>query len=206
MDASASSPTVSSPKSPKSKKAAKKPSAAAKAKKPANHPSYREMIVKSIGALKDRKGSSRQALLKHIANTYKVGDNLNKVNASIKIGLRAMIADGTIQQAKGHAGSFKIAQKPTKATGAKPRMKKPKTLKKKASPKKPKKAAAATVAAAEAAPAAAAASPKAAKKPKSPKKKKAATTKKPKKATTKTTKKAKKPKSPKKAKAAAKKA
>ena len=42
---------------PKVKKAAAKP------KKPASHPKYSEMIAAALGALKERSGSSRQAIL-----------------------------------------------------------------------------------------------------------------------------------------------
>ena len=49
---------------PKVKKAAAKP------KKPASHPKYSEMIAAALGALKERSGSSRQAILRYIqANT-----------------------------------------------------------------------------------------------------------------------------------------
>jgi histone H1/5 len=39
---------------------------AAKPKKPAAHPKYSEMVGKAIAALKERGGSSRQAILKYI--------------------------------------------------------------------------------------------------------------------------------------------
>jgi hypothetical protein len=39
---------------------------AAKHKKPAAHPKYSEMVGKAIAALKERGGSSRQAILKYI--------------------------------------------------------------------------------------------------------------------------------------------
>ena len=50
--------------------AAKK--APAKPKKPAEHPTYAVMIGAAIAALKDRTGSSRQAILKYICANYKV--------------------------------------------------------------------------------------------------------------------------------------
>jgi hypothetical protein len=46
-------------KSPKKK-------TAAKPKKPSAHPKYSEMVGKAISALKERGGSSRQAILKYI--------------------------------------------------------------------------------------------------------------------------------------------
>merc|ERR1739838_1001843 len=62
-----------------SKKAAKpkkeKKAAAPKAKKaaaPAAHPKYSVMIAAAIEALKDRTGSSRQAILKYVTANYEV--------------------------------------------------------------------------------------------------------------------------------------
>ncbi len=46
-----------------------------------SHPKYDEMIVKALGTLKERKGSSRQAILKHLLQNYKLGDNLKVVSA-----------------------------------------------------------------------------------------------------------------------------
>ena len=43
------------------------------AKKPAEHPSFAVMIAAAIGSMKDRKGSSRQAIEKYICSNYKVG-------------------------------------------------------------------------------------------------------------------------------------
>jgi histone H1/5 len=39
------------------------------------HPTYKEMIVKAIADLKDRKGSSRIAIKKYILANYTVIDN-----------------------------------------------------------------------------------------------------------------------------------
>ena len=52
---------------------AKKPAAP---KKPAEHPKYAAMINAAVAALKERGGSSRQAILKYIIANYKVGDKL----------------------------------------------------------------------------------------------------------------------------------
>merc|ERR1712224_419085 len=46
--------------------------AAAKPKAPAAHPPYASMIKAAIKALGDKKGSSRQAILKYICANYKV--------------------------------------------------------------------------------------------------------------------------------------
>ena len=54
-------------------------------KKPAEHPKYIEMIVAAVGALKERKGSSRQAILKYIQANYKVTDG---ANVHVKLALK----------------------------------------------------------------------------------------------------------------------
>ena len=53
----------------KTKKVAKKP-----ATKP-EHPTYKEMVAAAVAALKERKGSSRQAIVKYIKGNYKVNDS-----------------------------------------------------------------------------------------------------------------------------------
>lgn len=52
--------------SPKKKVAAKKPV------KPAEHPKYIDMMKAAVGALKERNGSSRQAIEKYIKANYKI--------------------------------------------------------------------------------------------------------------------------------------
>lgn len=118
------------------------------AKKPADHPKYSEMIGAAIAALKERSGSSRQAIAKYIAANYKVGDS---AGTHIKMALKKAVAKGDLVQVKGTgaSGSFKLPKKapaPKKPAAAKkPAAKKPaakKAAAKKATPKKtPKKAA-----------------------------------------------------------------
>ena len=172
-------------------KTAPKKKAAAKPKKPSTHPKYSEMIQKAIGALKERGGSSRQAILKYVCREYSVGTDERTINAHLKMALRAGVKNGSLKQSKGTgaSGSFRIGEKAVKPkTAKKPAAAKPAAAKKAkkpakpaakkaASPKKkavkkpstPKKAAAKKPAAkkAKAAPAKKAASPKkaAAKKP-----------------------------------------
>ena len=43
-----------------------------KPKKPAAHPKYSKMVGKAIAALKERGGSSRQAILKYIMASFNV--------------------------------------------------------------------------------------------------------------------------------------
>ncbi|KAL8559425.1 hypothetical protein ACOMHN_045222 [Nucella lapillus] len=161
------SDAAAAPASP-AKKAAKKPK---KPTKPADHPKYNEMIAAAVTSLKERGGSSRQAILKYVMANYKVGNEVTKINARVKTALKSGVKAGTLKQPKGTgaSGSFRLGDK--KVT-AKPAAKKPKAAKKPAAKKaaKPKKAAA--------------------KKPKSPAKKAA----KPKKAAKSPAKKAAKPK------------
>merc|ERR1712154_694849 len=111
---------------------------AKKAKAPAAHPKYSVMIPSAIAGLKDRSGSSRQAILKWIKANYKVehpqaGQHLN-------MALKAGVKKGTLKMARASgkgAGSFKLGEKPKVAKKAK----KPKAAKKKAVKKPAKKAA-----------------------------------------------------------------
>ncbi|XP_046564003.1 histone H1-delta-like [Haliotis rubra] len=121
---------------------------ASKPKKPASHPKYCDMIKKGITSMKDRSGSSRQALLKYILANFKVDANAAKTH--LKLALRAGVSNGTLKQSKGTgaSGSFKIGEKSEKtkkpkakkavkpkAAGAK-KVKKPKAAVSKKSPKK----------------------------------------------------------------------
>merc|ERR1712126_90786 len=128
---------------------------AVKAKKPAakpTHPKYSEMIATAVAALKERSGSSRQAILKYIIAHNKGGDE--KVAAvHLKLALKRGVASGALKQVKGvgASGSFKLvkaekpAAKPKKAAAKKPAAKKPaakKAAKKPAAKKAAKKPAA----------------------------------------------------------------
>ena len=123
-----------------------KPAAKAKKtapKKPADHPKYSEMIAAAIVALKERKGSSRQAILKYIQSNYKVKDS---AATHVKSALKKGVAAGILKQVKGTgaSGSFKLADKLSSKGPAKkarkPAAKKAKKPAKKAK-KTPKKAA-----------------------------------------------------------------
>ena len=110
-------------------------------KKPADHPTFAVMIAAAIAELKERKGSSRQAIEKYIAANYKVGP---KYTGPMKQALKKGVEKGTLVQTKGvgASGSFKIAKpEPEK----KPAVKKPaakKTAAKKTTKKAPAKKAA----------------------------------------------------------------
>merc|ERR1711887_49813 len=121
------------------------PAKVKKVKKPAAHPKYAVMIAAAITALKDRSGSSRQAILKYIAANYKV--DAAKAAVQVRLALKRGLAKGTLKPARKSgkgSGSFKLAKvakkkkakKPKKAKKAK-KAKKPKAKK----AKKPKKAA-----------------------------------------------------------------
>merc|ERR1712141_103509 len=120
-------------------KAAPKAKKAAKPKKPAAHPKYSEMIAAAVGALKERGGSSRQAILKYILKNFKVGPNETSVNAHLKLALKAGVKKGALKQSKGTgaSGSFKLGEKPKAVK--KPKAKKAAKPKKAKTPKKPKK-------------------------------------------------------------------
>merc|ERR1711963_434393 len=127
-----------------------------KPKKAASHPPYKNMVKAAIVALKEKKGSSRQAIIKYILANYKI-DDAAKVNTRVKIALKNGLKAGTLKSAKGTGatGSFRVAEKETKKAVKKTPKKKP------AGDKKPKKKA----------PAKAKTAKSPAKKAKSPKKK-----------------------------------
>ena len=106
---------------------------ATKPAKPAEHPKYNDMIKAAILALKNRTGSSRQAIVKYIKANYKVGDN---ADVHAKLALKRMVTAGLLVHTKGTgaSGSFKLSEKAKKA----PKPKK-KVVKKKPAAKKPKK-------------------------------------------------------------------
>lgn len=105
-------------------------------KKQAEHPKYIEMIEAACVALKERSGSSRQAIGKYICSTYKVGDN---IGSHLKRALKKGVTDGKLVQKKGTgaSGSFKVAENKSKKASAKP--KKAAAKPKKAAAKKVKK-------------------------------------------------------------------
>merc|ERR1712087_918091 len=121
---------------------------AAKPKTPAANPKYSVMIAAAIAALKDRTGSSRQAILKYICANYKV--DAAKAGQHLRMALKAGIKKGTLKMAKESgkgAGCFKLVkvEKPKKVKAVKPKKPAAKKAKKPAAKKpaaKPKKAAA----------------------------------------------------------------
>merc|ERR1719369_1249496 len=127
--------------------AAPKVKKATKPKTPAAHPKYSVMIAAAITALKDRTGSSRQAILKHICANNKV--DAAKAPVHIRLALKRGVAAGALKMAKASgkgAGCYKLAEKKVeKKPKAKKVVKKPavkKATKKPAAKKAAKKPAA----------------------------------------------------------------
>ncbi|XP_055697460.1 histone H1-II-like [Phlebotomus papatasi] len=123
--------------------AGKKTKAPKTAKKPRvkpTHPKTSEMVNNAIKDLKERGGSSLQAIKKFVAANYKV--DAEKLAPFIRRYLKSAVTSGALVQTKGKgaSGSFKLAgAKGEKAVAKKPRVKKAsgeKKVKKAASPKK----------------------------------------------------------------------
>ena len=118
---------------------------ATKPKAPPAHPKYIEMIQAALGSLKERGGSSRQAVLKYIMANFKVGTDASAVNVHLKMALKAGVKKGLLKQAKGTgaSGSFKLGEKPKaekkpkEKKAAKPKAAKPKKAATKPKAKKP---------------------------------------------------------------------
>ena len=103
-------------------------------RKPAAHPSYNEMVVTAVTNLKERSGSSRQAIVKYIgANNPGVKEGFE---THVKMALKRLVVKGTLSQPKGTgaSGSFKIHK--VEKIVKKPVTKKPAA--KKATSEKPK--------------------------------------------------------------------
>ncbi|KAL8606364.1 hypothetical protein ACOMHN_050844 [Nucella lapillus] len=145
-------------------KAAAKPR---KPTKPADHPKYNVMIAAAVTSLKERGGSSRQAILKYVMANYKVGNEVTKINARVKTALKAGVKAGTLKQAKGTgaSGSFRLGEKKPKKPAAKKAVKPKKAAATKKVAKSPAKKAAKPKKVAKS-PAKKAAKPKKAKTPK----------------------------------------
>ncbi|ODV60125.1 histone H1, partial [Ascoidea rubescens DSM 1968] len=76
---------------------------------------YKEMIIAAILALKDRKGSSRQALKKYVTLNYKI--NSSNFDTQFNLALRKGVDNKVFQQPKGPSGPVKLVKKePTKST------------------------------------------------------------------------------------------
>merc|ERR1711955_136102 len=136
-DAEAPAAEAAPAKAPKATKAAKAPKAKkAAAKKPAAHPPYAAMITAAIKGLADKKGSSRQAILKYVIANNKV--DAAKAGVRVKVALKKIVAAAAA--GKKGAGSFKLPAKEPKAKKPKAKKAKKPKAKKAAKPKAAKKA------------------------------------------------------------------
>lgn len=74
------------------------------------------MIRRAITELKDKKGSSRAAILKYILQHFKVGENVVQINSHIRQALKRGVTSGALKQVKGvgASGSFRIGEKAVK--------------------------------------------------------------------------------------------
>lgn len=117
--------TASAPSAPASATPKKKDSA--KAKKPRvkpSHPKTSDMVNAAIKNLKERGGSSLQAIKKYISSNYKV--DAEKLAPFIRKYLKSAVASGSLVQTKGKgaSGSFKLTdsgksgEKKTSSTAA----------------------------------------------------------------------------------------
>ncbi|CAF9917911.1 MAG: hypothetical protein GOMPHAMPRED_001411 [Gomphillus americanus] len=117
--------------------------AASKAKKPSagdSHQSTKEMIKEAIITLKERNGSSRQAIKKYIVSNKGVADD-KTFTSQLNRALRTGVEKGDFAQPKGPSGPVKLAHKeatkkasPPKDTAAKKETKPKTEAKKKATP------------------------------------------------------------------------
>merc|ERR1712080_74265 len=106
---------IMSAAAPKAKKAAKKA--------PAAHPPYASMITTAIKKLADKKGSSRQAILKYVVANNKV--DAAKAAVRVRLALKKMLAAKKLVPAA--AAGRKKAKKAKKPKAVKkPAAKKPK--------------------------------------------------------------------------------
>ncbi|XP_047495807.1 histone H1-delta-like [Penaeus chinensis] len=74
------------------------------------------MVAAALRALKERNGSSRQAILRFILASFQVGDE-RAAGVHLKQALRRGVAGGSLQQTKGTgaSGSFKLSKELKKA-------------------------------------------------------------------------------------------
>ncbi|XP_063588898.1 histone H1-delta-like [Penaeus indicus] len=84
------------------------------------HPKYSEMVAAALRALKERNGSSRQAILKFILASFQVGDE-KAAGVHLKQALRRGVASGSLQQTKGTgaSGSFRLSKEELKKSALK---------------------------------------------------------------------------------------
>lgn len=82
-------------------------SAAKKTPTTPSHPPFKDMIVSAISKLGDKKGSSRQAIKKHVLSSNKVSEQSTKTNLNKM--LTKMLASGQLVHPKSSTGRYKLA-------------------------------------------------------------------------------------------------
>lgn len=130
VEATPAPATETTPKKSGKKTAAKKTKAAGDKAKKSTHPPTAVMVTAAIKSLKDRGGSSLQAIKKYMAATYKV--DVEKMAPFIKKYLKGTVISGDLIQTKGKgaSGRFKLAtaEKKPKAVTTKTVAVKPKSV------------------------------------------------------------------------------
>lgn len=108
MSTKPATPTAALPPQVSSKKTAKK---TAKPKTKRTHPSAAEMVMEAVENLRDRNGSSLQAIKKYIVENYEV--DIDRQAIFIKKFLQKAAGSGTLTRTKGQGatGSFKLPVK-----------------------------------------------------------------------------------------------
>jgi len=116
---------------------------AAKSSGPATHASYRDMIKDAIINLKERNGSSRQALKKYVQNNNRINvASQGAFDAQFNRAVKSGVEKGEFTQPKGPSGPLKLAKKEAAKPAAKPAAKKAAPPKAVATKKAPAKKAA----------------------------------------------------------------
>ncbi|KAK3733238.1 hypothetical protein QZH41_002003 [Actinostola sp. cb2023] len=74
----------------------------------AQHPKYSQMVEDAVGIMKERNGSSRQAIVKYIQANFPVSEQAEN---HVKVALRkGVLCERLIQtKGKGASGSFKLS-------------------------------------------------------------------------------------------------
>ncbi|XP_072422985.1 histone H1-like [Chiloscyllium punctatum] len=116
MSDSTAAETAPPASAPTKAKAPKKKAAAPRKKTPG--PGLGELILKVVGDIKDRKGTSLSAVKKGLERS---GIDVGKRNAQIKMSIRRCLANGSLVLVKGQgvSGSFKLPKNPVKAKAGK---------------------------------------------------------------------------------------
>ncbi|XP_072422824.1 histone H1-like [Chiloscyllium punctatum] len=116
MSDSAAAETAPPASAPTKAKAPKKKAAAPRKKTPG--PGLGELILKVVGDIKDRKGTSLSAVKKALERS---GIDVGKRNAQIKMSIRRCLANGShvLVKGQGVSGSFKLPKNPVKAKAGK---------------------------------------------------------------------------------------